>query len=61
MEDVIIPLVAILCAVGLPLLLAILICVKSIQSKHEERMAMIEKGMTGEKPCYTNNGTKEKE
>lgn len=34
---------------------------KIISDRHDERMAMIEKGMTGGKPCYTNNGTKEKE
>ena len=33
---------------------------KIISDRHDERMAMIEKGITGGKPCYTNNGTKKK-
>lgn len=46
MDALIIPLVAIICAVGLPTILAILASYMTIKSRHAERMAMIERGMT---------------
>lgn len=36
-----------------------LIIKKIISDRHEERMAMIEKGMMGERPCPTDNETEE--
>lgn len=50
MEDWLVPLVAIICAVGLPVLLLIVLVVRTTRSKHEERMAMIEKGIVLEEP-----------
>lgn len=50
MENWLIPLVAIICAVGLPVLLLIIVVVRVSQSKHAERMAMIEKGVILEEP-----------
>lgn len=50
MEDVVVPLVAIICSVGLPVLVLIIYAVKTTQAKHEERMAMIEKGIILEEP-----------
>ncbi len=45
MESWLIPLVAIVCAVGLPVVLLIVLVVRTTRTKHEERMAMIEKGI----------------
>lgn len=50
MEDWLIPLVAIVCAVGLPVVLLIVLVVRTTRTKHEERMAMIEKGIVLEEP-----------
>ena len=50
MEDWLIPLVAIVCAVGLPVVLLIVLVVRTPRTKHEERMAMIEKGIVLEEP-----------
>lgn len=50
MEDLLIPLVAIICAVGLPVLLLIVLVVRTTRTRHEERMAMIEKGIILEEP-----------
>lgn len=50
MEAWLIPLVAIVCAVGMPVLLLIILVVKTSQAKHAERMAMIEKGVVLEEP-----------
>ncbi|MCD8267142.1 MAG: hypothetical protein LUD46_00815 [Parabacteroides sp.] len=50
MEDWLVLLVAIICAVGLPVLLLIVLVVRTTRSKHEERMAMIEKGIVLEEP-----------
>lgn len=46
----IIPILSILCAVGLPIVFLTLIGIKTIQAKHEERMAMIAQGMIPEYP-----------
>lgn len=45
-----VPIVAIICTIGLPLLLAIIVSVKNTDAKHAERMAMIEKGVVIEEP-----------
>ena len=50
MESWLIPLVAIVCAVGLPVVLLIVLVVRTTRTKHEERMAMIEKGIVLEEP-----------
>lgn len=50
MGDWLIPLVAIICAVGMPVLLLIILVVRVSQAKHAERMAMIEKGVILEEP-----------
>lgn len=50
MEDWLIPLVAIFCGVGLPVLLLMILVVRITRTKHEERMAMIEKGIVLEEP-----------
>lgn len=50
MEDWLIPLVAIICAVGLPVLLLMVLVVRTTRTRHEERMAMIEKGIVLEEP-----------
>ena len=50
MEDWLIPLVAIVCAVGLPVVLLMVLVVRTTRTKHEERMAMIEKGIVLEEP-----------
>ena len=50
MEEWLIPLVAIICAVGLPVLLLMILVIRTTRTKHEERMAMIEKGIVLEEP-----------
>ena len=45
MEGLLIPLLAIICTIGLPILLVSLIVYKSVQTKHQEKLAMIEKGI----------------
>lgn len=50
MENWLIPLVAIICAVGLPVLLLMILVIRVTRTKHEERMAMIEKGIVLEEP-----------
>ncbi|WP_348723648.1 DUF6249 domain-containing protein [Parabacteroides goldsteinii] len=50
MESWLIPLVAIVCAVGLPVVLLMVLVVRTTRTKHEERMAMIEKGIVLEEP-----------
>lgn len=45
MEGLWIPILGIICAIGMPVLLAIIASYMSIKSKHEEKMAMIEKGI----------------
>lgn len=50
MGEVLIPIVAIICAVGLPVIMIILLGLDSQKSKHAERMAMIERGAFLEEP-----------
>ena len=45
MEEDLIPLMGIVVCVGLPLLLAILVSLETVKSRHKEKMAMIEKGI----------------
>lgn len=40
-----IPILGVICAVGMPVLLAIIASYMTIKSKHEEKMAMIDKGI----------------
>lgn len=44
-ENIIIPVLAILCAIALPLILVILSVYWTVTSKHKEKMAMIERGI----------------
>lgn len=44
-EEIIIPVLAILCAIALPLILVILSVYWTVTSKHKEKMAMIERGI----------------
>lgn len=46
----IVPVLGIICTIGLPLLLAIIASTKQISAKHAERMAMIERGVILEEP-----------
>jgi hypothetical protein len=50
MEGLLIPLLAIICTIGLPILLVSLIVYKSVQPKHQEKLAMIEKGIVLQDP-----------
>lgn len=50
MEDLLIPIVAIICSIGMPVLLLMILVIRTTRTKHEERMAMIEKGMILEEP-----------
>ena len=50
MEGFLIPLLAIICTIGLPILLVSLIVYKSVQTKHQEKLAMIEKGIVLQDP-----------
>lgn len=43
-----IPVLGIICAVGMPVLLAVMASYMTIKSKHEEKMAMIDKGIVME-------------
>ena len=45
-----IPIIAIVCAVGLPVMLGTVACYMAIKSRHEERMFMIDKGFILEEP-----------
>ena len=44
-ENIIIPVLGILCAIALPLILVILSVYWTVTSKHKEKMAMIERGI----------------
>lgn len=46
MEDTLIPVIAIICTIGLPVLLGTIAAYITIKSRHAERMAMIEKGIS---------------
>ena len=50
MDGLLIPLLAIICTIGLPILLVSLIVYKSVQTKHQEKLAMIEKGIVLQDP-----------
>ena len=50
MEGLLIPLLAIICTIVLPILLVSLIVYKSVQTKHQEKLAMIEKGIVLQDP-----------
>lgn len=50
MEGLLIPLLAIICTIGLPILLVSLIVYKSVQTKHQEKLAMLEKGIVLQDP-----------
>ena len=45
MNELWIPILGVICAVGMPVLLGIIASYMTIKSKHEEKMAMIEKGI----------------
>lgn len=45
-----IPLTAIICAVGLPIVMIIILGVQALKGRHAERIAMIEKGFILEEP-----------
>jgi hypothetical protein len=44
MEGLLIPIVAIVCTIGLPIIMVIILGVQAQRGRHEERLAMIEKG-----------------
>ena len=50
MSGLLIPIVAIICTIGLPILVISIIVYKSVQTKHQEKLAMIEKGMIFQEP-----------
>lgn len=50
MADLLISLVAIICAVGLPFIMIIILGVQAQRGRHAERLAMIEKGVVLEEP-----------
>ena len=50
MESWLIPLVAIVCAVGLPVVWRMVLVVRPTRTKHEERLAMIVLGIVLEEP-----------
>ena len=58
MSGLLIPIVAIICTIGLPILIISIIVYKSVQTKHQEKLAMIEKGMILQEPeKWTNKYT----
>ena len=50
MSGLLIPIVAIICTIGLPIWVISIIVYKSVQTKHQEKLAMIEKGMILQEP-----------
>lgn len=44
MDGLLVPIVAIVCAVGLPIIMIIILGVQAQRGRHAERLAMIEKG-----------------
>ena len=50
MSGLLIPIVAIICTIGLPILVISIIVYKSVKTKHQEKLAMIEKGMILQEP-----------
>jgi hypothetical protein len=55
MSGLLIPIVAIICTIGLPILVISIIVYKSVQTKHQEKLAMIEKGMILQEPDKRTN------
>ena len=57
MNELWIPILGVICAVGMPVLLGIIASYMTIKSKHEEKMAMIEKGIVcWKRPCAPREG-----
>ena len=56
MNELWIPILGVICAVGMPVLLGIIASYMTIKSKHEEKMAMIEKGIVLEEAMRLRNG-----
>ena len=52
MNELWIPILGVICAVGMPVLLGIIASYMTIKSKHEEKMAMIEKGIVLEEAMF---------
>lgn len=50
MVELWVPIIAIICAIGLPVVFGIMAATQAIRSRHQERMAMIEKGFILEEP-----------
>ena len=50
MSGLLIPIVAIICTIGLPILVISIIVYKSVQTKHQEKLAMLEKGIVLQDP-----------
>lgn len=50
MEDLLIPLVAIICAVGLPFIMIIILGVQALKTRQTERLAMIQNNFVLEEP-----------
>jgi len=50
MSGLLIPIVAIICTIGLPVLVISIIVYKNVQTQHHEKLAMIEKGMILQEP-----------
>lgn len=56
MNELWIPILGVICAVGMPVLLGIIASYMTIKSKHEEKMAMIEKGIVLKRLCGLREG-----
>lgn len=56
MNELWIPILGVICAVGMPVLLGIIASYMTIKSKHEEKMAMIEKGIVLEEAMRPREG-----
>lgn len=50
MDELLVPIIAIVCAVGLPIIMIIILGVQAQRGRHAERLAMIEKGVVLEEP-----------
>lgn len=53
MEDILIAPIAIICTIGLPIVLGMIAAYMSIKSRHAERLAMIEKGIPIAEPIHS--------
>ena len=58
MNELWIPILGVICAVGMPVLLGIIASYMTIKSKHEEKMAMIEKGIVLEEASKAEDSVK---